>query len=145
MSLGSRASLSSRFSRSSRVKPERHEGTSDVPKIMMHRETNYGQNPYGNGQNQMPNLPDEYLLTLSDDSGWFFKSTLTLSLTFLDYCSSDWDTDSETSLDPEEMKKEGRIGYFLLAFTFVYLSMLITAYVLTSATPLCVCHPNHPK
>ena len=95
-----------------------------MPKIIMRRETHYGQNQ------GMPNLPDEYLLTLSDDS---------------DYCSSDWESDTDTELDPDEMRKEGRLGWALFSFTIVYLAVLITAYVVTSETPLCVCHEDHPK
>jgi len=89
----------------------------------MRRETHYGQN-------QMPNLPDEYLLTLSDDS---------------DYCSSDWESETDTELDPDEMKKEGRLGWGLFIFTIVYLAVLITAYIVTTDTPLCVCHDAHPE
>ena len=117
-----RVSLSSRFSRSSRVKPVGHDGA--VPQIIMRRETHYGQSQ------GMPNLPDEYLLTLSDDS---------------DYCSSDWESETDTELDADEMKKEGRLGWGLLIFTVVYLAALITAYVITTDTPLCVCHEAHPQ
>ena len=45
----------------------------------------------------------------------------------------------------EEVKKEEIIGKSLLIGIIVYLGLLIAAYILTTVTPLCVCHPDHPE
>ena len=64
--------------------------------------------------------------------------------TVSDYCSSDWESDTDSEMEPEEVKKEEIIGKSLLIGIMVYLGLLITAYIFTTVTPLCVCHPDHP-
>ena len=137
-----RSSLASRFSRTSRVKPEEQ---NESPKIVLRRETGAQQSNfdvYGGGPEI--NLPDEYLMTLSDDSGNFRPSFKNVRNTVSDYCSSDWESDTDSEMEPEEVKKEEIIGKSLLIGIIVYLGLLITAYIFTTVTPLCVCHPDHP-
>ena len=56
----------------------------------------------------------------------------------LDYCSSDWDFESDDELDAEDIKKESFIGYFLISFTIIFMSFLIVAYLQSFSIPLCI-------
>ena len=57
---------------------------------------------------------------------------------YLDYCSSDWDFDSDDDMDADDIKKEAAIGYFLISFTIVFISFLIVAYLQSTSIPLCI-------
>jgi len=120
----------SRTSRSSRTSKTNMSVTKrDLPEIHVRRETKYGMDPNAAGINYN-HVPEEYLLSLSDDS---------------DYCSSDWDFDSDDELDAEDIKKEAMIGYFLISFTTIFMTFLIVAYLQSTSIPLCICHSLHPK
>ena len=56
----------------------------------------------------------------------------------LDYCSSDWDFESDDELDAEDIKKEGMIGYFYISFTAIFMTFLIVAYLQSTYIPLCI-------
>ena len=63
---------------------------------------------------------------------------ITVDTWFLDYCSSDWDFDSDDELDAEDIKKEAMIGYFLISFTTIFMTFLIVAYLQSTSIPLCI-------
>merc|ERR1712235_18713 len=121
----SRTSRSSRTSRTNMSVTKR-----DLPEIHVRRETKYGMDPNAHGGINYNNVPEEYLLSLSDDS---------------DYCSSDWDFESDDDMDAEDIKKESFIGYCLISFTVIFMSFLIVAYLQSTSIPLCICHSLHPK
>ena len=63
---------------------------------------------------------------------------LLFNMGLLDYCSSDWDFESDDELDAEDIKKEAMIGYFLITFTTIFMAFLIVAYLLSTSIPLCI-------
>ena len=132
----------SRTSRSSRTSKTNMSVTKrDLPEIHVRRETKYGMDPNAAGINYN-HVPEEYLLSLSDDSGKLMHLGIFLRASpdtwFLDYCSSDWDFDSDDELDAEDIKKEAMIGYFLISFTTIFMTFLIVAYLQSTSIPLCI-------